>query len=30
LFRLNPFTLLLDLDDWIHTRRAARKDDPSV
>jgi hypothetical protein len=25
LFRLNPFTLLLDLDDWIHTRRAARK-----
>ena len=25
-FRLNPFTLLLDLDDWIHTRRAAGKD----
>ena len=25
LFRLNPFTFLLDLDDWIHTRRAARK-----
>jgi hypothetical protein len=25
LFRLNPFTLLLDLDDWIHARRAARK-----
>jgi Domain of unknown function (DUF5069) len=24
LFRLNPFTLLLDLDDWIHTRRGAR------
>jgi Domain of unknown function (DUF5069) len=26
LFRLNPFTLLLDPDDWIHTRRAAGKD----
>jgi len=25
LFRLNPFTLLLDLDDWIHARRAAKK-----
>jgi hypothetical protein len=24
LFRLNPLTLLLDLDDWIHTRRASR------
>lgn len=24
LFRLNPFTLLLDLDDWLHTRRASR------
>jgi uncharacterized protein DUF5069 len=23
LFRLNPFTLLLDLDDWLHTRRAS-------
>lgn len=23
LFRLNPLTLLLDLDDWIHARRAA-------
>jgi hypothetical protein len=22
LFRLNPLTFLLDLDDWIHTRRA--------
>ena len=29
-FRLNPFTLLLDLDDWIRTRRAVRKGDPSV
>ncbi len=25
LFRLNPFTLLLDLDDWLHARRGARK-----
>jgi hypothetical protein len=25
LFRLNPFTFLLDLDDWIHTRRAPSK-----
>jgi hypothetical protein len=25
LFRLNPVTLLLDLDDWMHTRRSARK-----
>jgi hypothetical protein len=25
LFRLNPLTLLLDLDDWIHTRRASRR-----
>jgi hypothetical protein len=24
-FGLNPLTFLLDLDDWIHTRRAARK-----
>ena len=23
LFRLNPITLLLELDDWIHTRRAS-------
>jgi hypothetical protein len=23
LFRLNPLTFLLDLDDWIHTRRAS-------
>ncbi|HEX3445350.1 MAG TPA: DUF5069 domain-containing protein [Chthoniobacterales bacterium] len=23
LFRLNPLILLLDLDDWIHTRRAS-------
>jgi hypothetical protein len=25
LFRRNPFTLLLDLDDWLHARRGARK-----
>jgi hypothetical protein len=25
LFRLNPFNLLLDLDDWLHTRQAARR-----
>ena len=31
LFRLNPFTLLLDLDDWIHTRRhASRRSHSSI